>query len=81
MSWKTLPEAEESLKKVYGSTYQDLMWQPALAVITGLETMDDALDELAKFKVAENGVVKEADRQAELVETNLMNAVTELKAR
>lgn len=35
MSWKTLPEAEESLKKVYGSTYQDLMWQPALAVITG----------------------------------------------
>lgn len=42
--------------------------------------MDDTLDELAKFKVAGNGVVKEADKQAELVETNLMNAVTELKA-
>lgn len=42
--------------------------------------MDDTLDELAKFKVAGNGAVKEADKQAELVETNLMNAVTELKA-
>ena len=84
MSQKTLPEAEESLKKVYGSTYQDSMWQPALVAITGLETMDNALDELAKFKVkfkvAEIGVVKEADRQAELVETNLMDAVTERKA-
>ena len=31
-SWKTLPEAEDSLEKVYDSTYWDLVWWPALAV-------------------------------------------------
>jgi hypothetical protein len=58
-SRKTLLEAEDSLKKIYGSTYQDLVWRPALAAITGSETTDAALDELAKFKAA--GMVRAGD--------------------
>jgi hypothetical protein len=77
---KTLLEAEDSLKKVYGSTYQDSIWWPTLAAITGLETNKAAFDELEKFKAVENEIVKEADRHMEAVETQLMDTVTELKA-
>ncbi|KAN0141450.1 hypothetical protein V8E53_000695 [Lactarius tabidus] len=80
-SQKTLPEAEDSLEKAYGSTYQDSIWRPALTAITGSEITEAALDELAKFKAAENGIVKEADKHMEAVETELMDAVTELKGR
>ena len=83
MSQKTLPEAEEGLEKIYGSTYKDSVWRPALAAITGSETTEDALNELAKFKAAESGIdnVNEGNRQREEVETELMDAVTELKVR
>jgi hypothetical protein len=80
-SRKTLPEAEEGLEKIYGSTYEDSVWRPALAAITGSETTEDALNELAKFKAAENRIVNEGDGQMEAVETELMGAVAELKAR
>ena len=82
-SQKTLPEAEEGLEKIYGSTYKDSVWRPALAAITGSETTEEALNELAKFKAAESRIVdvNEGDRQREAVETQLMDAVTELKAR
>jgi hypothetical protein len=80
-SRKTLPEAEEGLKKVYGNTYDNSIWRPALTAITGSETTEDALDELARFKAAENNAVKEGDGQMEAVETELMGAVVELKAR
>ena len=80
-SQKTLPEAEDSLKKAYGSTYQDSIWRPALAAITGSETTEAALDELAKFKAAENRIVNEADGHMKAVETELMDAITELKGR
>jgi hypothetical protein len=79
-SWKTLPEAEDSLEKVYGSMYQDSIWRPALAAITGSETTEAALDELEKFKAAENRIVNKADGHMKAVETQLMDAVTELKA-
>jgi hypothetical protein len=61
------------------TTYQDSIWCPALAAITESETTEAALDKLAKFKAAENGIVKEADKHVEAVETELMDAVTELK--
>jgi hypothetical protein len=80
-SQKTLPEAEDSLKKIYGSTYQDLVWRPALAAITGSETTDAALDELAKFKAAGMVRVGDSDGLMEAAETQLMDAVAELKAR
>jgi hypothetical protein len=79
-SQKTLPEAEEGLEKIYGSTYKDLVWRPALAAITGSETTEGALDELAKFKAAENRIVNEGDRQMKSVEMELMDAVMELQA-
>ena len=84
-SRKTLPESEDSLKEIYGGTYEDSIWRPALAAITGSETTEAALDELAKFKAKfkENAarMVNKADGQADTVETDLMEAVTELKAR
>ena len=80
-SRKTLPEAEEALEKVYGSAYKDSIWRPALAAITGSETTEDALGELAKFKAVENSTVNEGNGQMEAVETELMGAVMELKAR
>jgi hypothetical protein len=77
-----LPEAEDSLKKVYGNTYHDSIWRPALAAITGSETTEAALDELARFKAAENGICQRGGQgQMEAAETELMGAVTELKAR
>ncbi|KAF8262144.1 hypothetical protein EI94DRAFT_1809260 [Lactarius quietus] len=79
-SRKTLPEAEEGLEKVYGSTYQDSVWWPALVAITGSETTEDALEELAKFKAAVSDVAEEVDRQTEVVEIVPMDAVAELKA-
>jgi DDE superfamily endonuclease len=85
-SRKTLPEAEDNLKKVYGSTYQDSVWRPALSAITGSETTEAALDELAKFKAAaaaKNGTVEVGDLDGPMkaVETELMDAVVELKTR
>ena len=61
--------------------YKDLVWQPALAVITGSETTEDVLNKLAKFKAAESRIdnLNEGNRQREAVETELMDAVTELK--
>ena len=86
-SQKTLAEAEEGLKKVYGNTYKDSIWRPALAAITGSESTEDALDELAKFKAAElplepaeNGTIKEGNGQIEAVKTELIDAIVELKA-
>jgi hypothetical protein len=78
-SQKTLPEAEDSLEKAYNSMYQDSIWHPALTAITGSETTEAALDKLAKFKAAENGIIKEADKHVGAVETELMDAVSELK--
>jgi len=83
-SQKTLPEAEDGLKKIYGNTYQDSVWRPALAALTGSETTEAALEELAKFKAtAENSVVEVGarDRPMQVVKTKLMDAVVELKAR
>jgi hypothetical protein len=80
-SQKTLPEAEEALNKVYGSTYNNLVWRPALVAITGSETTDAALDKLTKFKAAETGIVNKGARHTEAVETELMDAIVELKAR
>jgi hypothetical protein len=79
-SRKTLPEAEEGLEKIYGSMYKDSVWRPALVAITGSETTEGALDELAKFKAAENRIINEGDGQMKSVETELMDAVTELQA-
>ena len=80
-----MPESEDSLKEIYGGTYEDSIWQRALVAITGLETTEAALDELAKFKTKfkENmaRMVNEVDGQADTVETDLMEAITELKAR
>ena len=61
--------------------YKDLVWQPALAAITGSETTEDVLNKLAKFKAAESRIdnLNEGNRQREAVETELMDAVTELK--
>ena len=83
MSQKTLPKAEEGLEKIYGGTYKDSVWWPALAAITRSETTEDVLNELAKFKAAESRInnVNEGNRQREEVETELMDAVTELKVR
>ncbi|KAH9010866.1 hypothetical protein EDB84DRAFT_1445442 [Lactarius hengduanensis] len=64
--------------------YQDSVWRQALAAITGSETTEAALDELAKFKaIAENDTVEAGDLDGPIkeVETELMNAVAELKAR
>jgi hypothetical protein len=81
-SRKTLPEAEEGLKKIYGNSYDDSIWWPALATITGSETTDNALDELAMFKAAaENSAIKEGDGKMGAAETKLMDAIVELKDR
>ena len=77
MSRKTLPEAEDGLEKVYGSTYWDFIWWPALAAITGSETNEAALGELERFKAMENGIVEDS----EVVEAELMGAIVELKAQ
>lgn len=61
--------------------YKDSDWWPALAAVTGSETTEDALDELARFKAAENRISKEVDRQADEIEAELMDAVAELKTR
>ena len=79
-SQKTLPEAEDGLKEVYGNTYNDSIWRPALAAITGSETTEDALHELEKFKAAENDAVEETDQPMETVKSELMDAVVALKA-
>lgn len=75
-SQKTLPEAEDSLEKLYDSTYQDSDWWAVLTAITGSETTGDAI---GKFKAVGN-IIKERDRQTERIETELIEAVTELKA-
>ena len=80
MSWKTLPEAEESLKKVYSNTYKDSIWWPTLAAITRSETTEEALDKLAKFKFSEINTIKEGSGQTEAVEIELMDVIVELKA-
>ncbi|KAH8976720.1 hypothetical protein EDB86DRAFT_3094704 [Lactarius hatsudake] len=87
-SWKTLPEAEDALKSIYGSMYRDSVWRPALAALMGSEMMEAALDELEKFKAAqeaaaENGAVEVGawDEPMTVVETELMEAVSELKTR
>ena len=77
MSRKTLPEAEDGLEKVYGSTYWDFIWWPALAAITGSETNEAALGKLERFKAMENGIVEDS----EVVEAELMGAIVELKAQ
>ncbi|KAH9009875.1 hypothetical protein EDB84DRAFT_1446069 [Lactarius hengduanensis] len=67
------------------STYQDSVWRPALAALTGSETTEAALDELERFKAAaENGAVEvgaQQDEPMKVVEAELMDAVAELKAR
>ncbi|KAH9007658.1 hypothetical protein EDB84DRAFT_1447383 [Lactarius hengduanensis] len=75
-------------KSIYGSTYRDSVWRPALAALTGSETTEAALDELEKFKAAqgaaaENGAVEVGarDEPMTVVETELMEAVSELKNR
>ena len=83
-SRKTLPEAEDTLEKIYGSTYRDCVWRPALAAITGSETTEAALDELARFRAAtENCAVNMGGSDGPMrdAETELMGAVTELRAR
>ena len=40
-SGMTLPQAEDSLKKVFGDQYNDNNWQPALKIMTKMEPDDD----------------------------------------
>ena len=49
------------------NTHEDSIWQAALAAITESETTEDASDKLAKFKAAENGVIKNENVQMEAV--------------
>ena len=40
-SGMTLPQAEDSLKKVFGNQYNDDDWQPALKIVTKTEPDED----------------------------------------
>ena len=40
-SGMALPQAEESLKKIFGNQYNDTYWWPALKLITGTEPDED----------------------------------------